>query len=157
MRIPYEPAILPATPADHPELVALWEASVRATHHFLHEEDIARYRPQVCAGLQALDIHLTRDEDGTVTAFAALGGTKLEMLFVRPDRRGRGLGGQIVRHCVAARGVRHVDVNEQNTQAVGFYQRMGFVRVGRDERDSAGRPYPILHMAYTGALAEQEY
>ena len=33
--------------ADHDTLVALWERSVRATHHFLTEADIGALRPLV--------------------------------------------------------------------------------------------------------------
>ena len=29
--------------AEYPEVVEVWEASVRATHHFLDEKDIVRY------------------------------------------------------------------------------------------------------------------
>ncbi len=33
--------------AEFPELVAVWEDSVRATHHFISEEDIAYYNPLI--------------------------------------------------------------------------------------------------------------
>ncbi len=39
-----------------------------------------------------------------------------------------------------------VDVNEQNPQAVGFYEHMGFRLVSKSELDGEGKPYPILHM-----------
>jgi putative acetyltransferase len=39
-----------------------------------------------------------------------------------------------------------VDVNEQNPAAVGFYEAVGFVVVGRSPLDDAGRPFPLLHM-----------
>ena len=39
-----------------------------------------------------------------------------------------------------------VDVNEQNDKALGFYLRMGFRIIGRDETDGMGKPYPILHL-----------
>jgi putative acetyltransferase len=68
------------------------------------------------------------------------------MLFVHPDHRGRGVGRTLAGHAIAA-GARTVDVNEQNAQAVGFYERLGFVVVGRSERDADGKPFPILHMA----------
>lgn len=42
-----------------------------------------------------------------------------------------------------------VDVNEQNTQAVGFYARAGFTVTGRSPVDDEGRPYPLLHLALT--------
>ena len=40
------------------------------------------------------------------------------------------------------------DVNEQNERAVGFYERMGFVRTGHSPRDGQGRPYPLIHLAH---------
>ena len=39
-----------------------------------------------------------------------------------------------------------LDVNEQNPQARGFYERMGFRVEGRSPVDDAGRPFPQLHM-----------
>ena len=43
-------------------------------------------------------------------------------------------------------GAREVSVNEQNRQAVGFYERMGFVVLRRTPTDEDGRPYPLLYM-----------
>jgi putative acetyltransferase len=37
-------------------------------------------------------------------------------------------------------------VNEQNAQAVGFYEHLGFQRTGRSDKDSQGRPYPLIHL-----------
>ena len=64
------------------------------------------------------------------------------MLFVAPEKRGRGLGRELVEYLVARRGVRRVDVNEQNAQAAGFYARMGFRVVSRSETDPLGPPLP---------------
>nr|WP_283127626.1 hypothetical protein [Bacteroides clarus] len=36
--------ILRPTPQDYDELLAVWEASVRSTHHFLTEENIQFYK-----------------------------------------------------------------------------------------------------------------
>ena len=43
-------------------------------------------------------------------------------------------------------GIREVTVNEQNPQARGFYEHMGFHVCQRWELDEQGRPYPILKM-----------
>jgi putative acetyltransferase len=52
-----------------------------------------------------------------------------------------------VAHAQARRpGALTVDVNEQNPAAVGFYERLGFVVVGRSPRDGSGRPFPLLHL-----------
>ncbi len=143
--------ILPATPADFPELVAVWEKSVRATHHFLCEHDIALYKPLTSATLPLMDVYMIRDLQGKIALFAAVSGVKLEMLFSRPDSIGKGLGKYMVQHLIVTHGIREVDVNEQNESAVGFYLHMGFIKTSRDMFDSAGRPYPILHMTYSGA------
>ncbi|KPY35149.1 putative acetyltransferase [Pseudomonas syringae pv. papulans] len=42
--------------------------------------------------------------------------------------------------------IRELDVNEQNTQALGFYRRHGFEVVSRSEVDGLGQPYPMLRM-----------
>lgn len=83
---------------------------------------------------------------GGFTAFAGVAGDMLEMLFVAPGARGKGFGRQLVNYVTRHCGVRRVDVNEQNPQAAGFYERMGFRSAGRDAADPSGRPYPILHM-----------
>ena len=73
-------------------------------------------------------------------------GLYLEDLYVSPEVRGLGAGKALLRHAVEHDGVRLVDVNEQNPQAVGFYQHLGFVVTDRSRLDGGGRPFPILHM-----------
>lgn len=84
---------------------------------------------------------------GGFAAFAGIEDDMLEMLFVAPHARGKGLGRQLVEYLVRERGIRRVDVNEQNTQAVRFYARLGFRATGRDGNDPSGRPYPIMHLS----------
>jgi putative acetyltransferase len=78
--------------------------------------------------------------------FIGVEGDEVAMLFVHPDRRGQGIGSRLLKHAVVALGATRLDVNEQNEQALGFYRRMGFTVVGRSERDSTGKPYPLLHL-----------
>ena len=70
----------------------------------------------------------------------------LEMLFVDNEYRGIGIGKKLIAYATANLHVTKVDVNEQNTQAVGFYKYMGFNIVRRSELDGEGKEYPILHM-----------
>ena len=37
-------------------------------------------------------------------------------------------------------------MNEANENALGFYLHFGFEVAGRSELDSAGRPFPLLHL-----------
>nr|WP_245678128.1 acetyltransferase [Chondromyces crocatus] len=128
-------------------LVEVWEAAVRATHHFLSEEDIAHFRPLVRNEfLQAVSLFAVRDARGVVTGFAGVANGKLEMLFVHPAHHGAGIGRCLVEHAIEAHEVVEVDVNEQNPQAVGFYERLGFSTYRRSPTDGMGKPFPILHM-----------
>lgn len=139
-----------ATPEDHAEIVEVWEASVRATHRFLSEEDIARLRPLVPEYLGLVDLRCVRDEAGAILGFLGVAAGNIEMLFLAPAARGRGLGRRFVAFAVEELGATRVDVNEQNPEARGFYERCGFAVVGRSELDGQGRPFPLLHMELKG-------
>jgi len=150
-----EVACSPVRDADFARVVEVWEASVRATHHFVTEADIQVFKPHVWDGLRAVG-HLlaVRDGEGRVVGFIGVEGDEVAMLFVHPDWRGRGIGRRLLTHAVAALGAARLDVNEQNEQAIGFYRRMGFEAVGRSERDGMGKPYPLLHLRRREALGE---
>ncbi|NUO77683.1 MAG: acetyltransferase [Lysobacter sp.] len=136
------------SPDDHPRLLQVWERSVRATHDFLAEADIAELRPQVRdVYLDAVEIWVDENADGVVTGFIGLSGAQVEMLFLDPRWRGQGIGTRLLDHARQLRGALTVDVNEQNPAAHGFYRRYGFVDTGRSETDGQGRPLPLLHMA----------
>ena len=135
------------TPRLTEQLTEVWEASVKATHRFLSPEETAaikQYVPQALAEVA----HLVTAEraDGTPAAFMGIQDGKLEMLFLAPEERGKGLGGQLLRYGIQRYSVRTVAVNEQNPQARGFYEHMGFRVYARAELDEQGNPYPILYM-----------
>ncbi|OIN98655.1 MAG: hypothetical protein AUJ49_12910 [Desulfovibrionaceae bacterium CG1_02_65_16] len=138
------PAVLPAGPGDRDELLAVWEASARATHGFLSEADIQALTPLVrdeCLGQTEL---LCVRAGGSILAFMGVAGERLEMLFVRPDCFRRGVGALLLRHAVRELGVRELDVNEQNPDTLAFYLHMGFAVVGRSPVDGQGRAFPLL-------------
>lgn len=141
-----EVEITSASEAEYPELAEVWEASVRATHCFLESGDIEFYRSRLNGYLSAVRLTAARDSAGRITAFLGTCDGNIEMLFVHPEYRGRGIGRRLVDYAVGELGCNRVEVNEQNGQAVGFYERMGFTRTGRSDFDSEGRPYPILHL-----------
>lgn len=135
------------TEKDRAELIQVWESSVRATHLFLTEEYIISLRPFVEEGVKYVSIlAVIREMDGTIPAFIGVHDSKIEMLFVKDTVRGQGLGKHLVTWAINTLNIEFVDVNEQNEQALGFYQRMGFEVFDRSELDEQGNPFPILHM-----------
>ena len=131
------------------QAVAVWESSVRATHHFISEADIQIFKPLVRNGLESLEQRVAvHTLDGRVAGFLAAANGKIEMLFIHPDWRGGGAGRRLLEHAIGILGATWLDVNEQNGQALGFYRRMGFEVVGRSERDGLDKPFPLLHMRF---------
>ena len=126
-------------------LTAVWERSVRATHLFLPEAEIGAIRACVPQALAEVGHLIVAEEEGPA-AFMGVEGDRLEMLFIDPDRRGQGLGRRLLTLGIRQYGVRQLTVNEQNPQACGFYEHMGFRAYRRTDRDEQGRPYPLLYM-----------
>jgi putative acetyltransferase len=136
-----------ATDSDRPHLMAVWEASVRATHDFLSEDDLALIIPAAREELARIaPIHCLRDSDGSAYALMSTAGEQIEMLFVAPTHLRTGAGRRLVEYAIEKLGAREVDVNEQNHQAVGFYEHLGFRAFARDSIDPQGLPFPITHM-----------
>lgn len=139
--------LIPAQEDDFAEIVEVWEASVRATHDFLSEEDILFFRPLILNDyLAAVDLYCLKDESGRIHGFLGVAGENVEMLFLAPQSRFRGLGRRLLAFALDELGARKVDVNEQNPAAVGFYEHMGFRVTGRSPEDGTGKPFPLLHM-----------
>ena len=133
--------------SEYQTLVEVWEASVRATHHFLKEEDILYFRPLILnTYLDAVTLRCAKDNQGKILGFLGVADHNLEMLFIHPNSRGMGIGSRMLANAIEELQVQKVDVNEQNEQALGFYLKKGFEVVGRSELDGSGKPYPILHM-----------
>lgn len=68
------------------------------------------------------------------------------MLFIAPEERGKGVGRQFMQYGISNYDIQELTVNEQNPQAIGFYEHMGFVTYKRTELDEDGNPYPLLYM-----------
>ena len=129
------------------QLTLLWEASVRATHHFLREMDICEIRefvPMVLANVGELVVAM--DGGNKPIAFMGVEDDMLEMLFVAPSHIGRGVGRTIVQYGIANLGIKQVTVNQQNPSAVGFYKHLGFRPYKVTACDEQGRPFPLIYM-----------
>jgi len=135
---------------EFPVVVEVWEASVRATHNFLKEEDIQYFKPLILnTYLDAVELRCVRNNEQKIIGFSGVSERNLEMLFIHPDYHKQGIGKALLDYSIKNSEINKVDVNEQNKQAVAFYLHQGFKVVDRSELDPTGKPYPILHMELT--------
>lgn len=130
---------------DYPRLMEIWESAVLSTHDFLKEEDFLYYKEHLPVYFQ----HVTLfgfEQGGILIGFMGIAERNLEMLFIDNNYRGTGIGKKLITYAIDNLQVTKVDVNEQNTQAVGFYKHIGFSVYKRSSLDGEGKKYPILHM-----------
>ena len=130
---------------DYPRLMEIWESAVLSTHDFLKEEDFLNYKEHLPVYFQ----HVTLfgfEQEGILIGFMGIAERNLEMLFIDNNYRGTGIGKKLITYAIDNLQVTKVDVNEQNTQAVGFYKHIGFSVYKRSSLDGEGKEYPILHM-----------
>ncbi|OTG81879.1 GNAT family N-acetyltransferase [Acinetobacter sp. ANC 4558] len=135
-----------ATIEDFPILINIWERSVKATHDFLPIEEIDILKPLILNEYFHHVLLYKFIQNGKVLGFIGTSDDNIEMLFIDPEFRGTGIGRVLIDFAQSELGIKKVDVNEQNYQAVGFYEKVGFRVIGRSELDNQGKPYPLLHM-----------
>ena len=135
------------TPFLSEQLIEVWEKSVRATHLFLSDneiKDIKTYVPQAINEVAHLII--AENEDKNPIAFMGIEEQTLEMLFIMPEERGKGLGKRLIQYGIENYLIKELAVNEQNPLAKGFYEHMGFQVYKRTDHDEQGKAYPLLYM-----------
>ena len=121
------------------QLLNVWESSVRA--------EIIKIREYVPMAIENVEyLIIAEKEFGEPVAFMGIDSNRLEMLFLSPEVRGKGLGKQLLQYGIETYNIQELTVNEQNPQAVGFYEHMGFQTYKRTEYDEEGNPYPLLYM-----------
>ena len=130
---------------DYPRLMEIWESAVLSTHDFLIEEDFLYYKERLPVYFQYVNL-FGFEQEGILIGFMGIAEGNLEMLFIDNKYRGAGIGKKLITYAIDNLQVTKVDVNEQNVQAVDFYEYMGFNIYKRSNLDGEGKEYPILHM-----------
>lgn len=136
--------------ADNGLLFDIWNRAVLATHDFVSAEDLETFRCVVRDDyLPDALVDVAVDSKDVPIGFMGMTGANIDALFVDPDVHGKGVG----RFLIAVAKKRFADgltlnVNEQNSGAVGFYERLGFRVVDRSPVDDTGKPYPLLTMSW---------
>jgi len=127
-------------------LLEVWEDSVRETHLFLSDSEIQSIKEYVPQALKNIPVLIIAADHQIPVAFMGIQEHNLEMLFIKSDERGKGLGKRLLHYGMNNYGINELAVNEQNPLARGFYEHMGFQVVRRTECDEQGNPYPLLYM-----------
>jgi putative acetyltransferase len=128
------------------QLLLVWEKSVLATHDFLTPEDFQSIKEAVhTINFNAFDVYCLT-ENSKLLGFLGVADQKVEMLFLSPECFGQGLGKKLMEFAIQELKANKVDVNAQNSKAVGFYKKFGFKTYERTEKDDQGKDYPLLRM-----------
>lgn len=96
--------------------------------------------------LSSFKIKLYITPDHRIAGFIGTMGHKINMLFIHPDFFRKGIGTQLIFEAIEQNNAREVVVNEQNPNAILFYQSFGFRITARSNRDEQGNPFPIVIM-----------
>ncbi len=128
------------------QLLSVWEESVLATHHFLLTDDFREIKEM----LQSFDFNslsvFCAFDNKNMAGFIALHDQKVEMLFVHPNYIGKKVGFQLMQFATTEHRANQVDVNDQNTTAKHFYEKLGFKTFAINPKDDMGKDYPIAKM-----------
>lgn len=124
------------------KIVMLWKYFIKHTEQVSKENEEQTF----ITNLEKLNIVATYNVvHGSPVPFVTQA-QRLEMLFLSPEERGKGIGKEVLQYGIAQYGIQEVTVNEQNPQAVGFYAHMGFETYKRTAYDEEGYPYPLIYM-----------
>lgn len=131
------------------QILKIWENSVLATHHFLAPADFKEIKKLV-SSINFNDLQVfCLTTPNQVLGFIGIAEKKIEMLFLEPKYFGQGLGQRLLNFAVKEQNADKLDVNEQNLNALKFYQKSGFEIFERTDKDDQGRNYPLLRMRLT--------
>ena len=135
--------IEPAARGDVSDLVALLQTLFAQEAEFQPDPELQRRGIEMILSSPATGQIFVARENGTVvgminllfTVSTALGGPVcwLEDMVVRPDRRGAGIGSQLIVHAITlarAQGYRRITLmtDDSNSDARRFYEGHGFAR-----------------------------
>ncbi|USA54133.1 N-acetyltransferase [Acinetobacter sp. C32I] len=111
---------------DFKELTEIWfNASVKA-HDFIPESYWENNKVNMQdTYLPMSEVYLLENKNN-IYGFIALVGNRIAALFVAPEQQGKGLGKLLINHVKSIRDNLELNVYQQNTNSVKFYDSVGF-------------------------------
>lgn len=140
-----EPLLRRRDDADWPALLDLWVAAWRATYPDIDFEARRGWLTRQIAKLEAegaVTLCLFPDEATALAGFVVIHPQTgwLDQICVSPACKGAGYGDRLMAAARAASpGVVRLDVNADNSRAIRFYERGGFMQIGRGANTLSGR------------------
>jgi putative acetyltransferase len=141
---------------DWPALLDLWVASWRATYPAIDFDARREWLTRQIARLEAegaITLCLTADDPHKLAGFVVINPETgwLDQICVSPAHYGDGSGDMLMAAARAASPGRvRLDVNADNRRAIRFYERRGFVPVGRGANTLSGRPTLMMEWRAQG-------
>lgn len=134
------------TDNDREQILNVWEKSVLATHDFLNPTDFEEIKELVqTINFNHFYVYCLK-QNSEVAGFIGVAEQKIEMLFFSPEYIGKGFGRKLADFALSELKADKVDVNEENSKAVKFYEKLGFKTYERTDKDDQGKDYPLLRM-----------
>lgn len=125
-------------------ILEIWYESAKNTYDHLLEEDFQDLMPMVEVGVRDSDNIIVIEKEEEIKGFLLLDEEIIDMLFIKADSRHKGYGRKLVEFVIDKYDIRYASVNEENEEAIKFYQDIGFVHEEKGEQDHLGRVYPML-------------
>lgn len=118
-----------------------------ATHLFLKSKEIDRIKEYVPKAIENVEhLIIAYNNRDSYIAFMGVGNKKIEMLFVKNNEIGKGVGTKLIKYGITNFDINEVTVNEDNIEAIKFYKHVGFEVYNRSNVDEQGNNNPILYM-----------
>ena len=116
------------------KVLEIWVMANEQAHHFLPEGYWRNFYEEVRAEIGQAEVYVWQ-EKGQVCGFVGLQKDYLAGLFVHPACQGRGIGSSLMRALQQWKKALTLHVFAENSGAVRFYQRHGFVVTAQQEQE----------------------
>jgi len=141
----------PYRPEDEDAAIALWQRTWQQAYPSIDfAARVPWWRERWQGELVPNAAIMVAEQAGEMVGFVTIDANNyLDQLVVAPDRWGSELGNMLVNEVKRLSPDRiTLLVNTDNTRAIRFYERNGFVRAGDDVNPTSGKP--VLRMEWKG-------